>query len=234
LSEDKTDVGEDQDLSGSSPWVTYRTIRIPPDERRTVAWRHIARYLERFMPAATGSVLDLGAGYCDFINNIRAPKRVAFDANPDFAEYAQGDVEFELGDCTDLSRFPDGSFDVVFASNLVEHLDSAAAARLLGEVRRVLRPLGRLILVQPNFRLRPGEYFDDYTHVSIYTDRSLCGFLQSEGFTILEAKARFLPLTFRSRLAIGAHLVPFYLRSPLKPMAGQMLVVATVEGDRVA
>jgi hypothetical protein len=88
--------------------------------------------------------------------------------------------------------------------------------------------------VQPNFRLRPNEYFDDYTHISIYTDRSLCGFLLSEGFDILEVKPKFLPLTFQSRLSIGSHLVPIYLRSPIKPLAGQMLIVATLDHAHVA
>jgi SAM-dependent methyltransferase len=186
------------------------------------------------MSPSTRSVLDVGAGYCDFINYVRAERRVALDANPDFRAYANAGVQFEVGDCTDLSRFPAESFDVAFASNLVEHLARPDARLLLRGLRRLLTPGGRLILVQPNFRLRPNEYFDDYTHISIYTDRSLCGFLRSEGFDILEVKPKFLPMTFQSRLSIGSHLVPIYLRSPIKPLAGQMLIVATLDHAYVA
>jgi SAM-dependent methyltransferase len=131
-----------------------------------------------------------------------------------------------VGDCTDLSRFAEGRFDVVFASNLVEHLDRDDAARLVDESRRVLRDGGRLILLQPNFRLAPGRYFDDYTHVSIWTDQSLGDFLRSRGWSLEAVYARFLPLTLKSRGARLTFLVPWYLRAPVKPLAGQMLVVA--------
>ena len=101
------------------------------------------------------------------------------------------------------------------------------AAMLLAEAARVLRPGGRLILLQPNFRLNPGSYFDDYTHVAIYTDRSLPDYLVSQGWRIVRKYPRFLPLTMKSKGSALTFLVPWYLRSPVKPLAGQMLVIAT-------
>jgi hypothetical protein len=73
----------------------------------------------------------------------------------------------------------------------------------------------------------PGRYFDDYTHVAIYTDQSLADYLVSQGWTTEAVMPRFLPLTLRSRGAGLTFLVPWYLRSPIKPLAGQMLLVAT-------
>ena len=98
---------------------------------------------------------------------------------------------------------------------------------VFAEVRRVLRSGGRLILIQPNYRLRPQQYFDDYTHVAVFTDRSLPDMLEANGFAREHVDARFLPLTLKSRLAFGHRLVPLYLRLPWRPLAGQMLVVAT-------
>ena len=80
--------------------------------------------------------------------------------------------------------------------------------------------------MQPNFRLRPREYFDDYTHRTIFTDRSLGDFLTASGFAVEHVERRFLPLTMKSRLSFGHALVPLYLRLPYRPLAGQMLVVA--------
>ena len=123
---------------------------------------------------------------------------------------------------------------MVFASNLLEHLERPATARLLAEAARVLRPGGRLILLQPNFRLNPGGYFDDYTHVAIYTDRSLADYLRSEDWRIVQVHPRFLPLTMNSKGSALTFLVPWYLRSPVKPLAGQMLLIATPESpDRM-
>ncbi|MEO5842888.1 MAG: class I SAM-dependent methyltransferase [Acidimicrobiales bacterium] len=204
----------------------YFATRFTPDPRRRAVWRHIATYLQRWISPAA-DVLELGAGYCDFSNVVSAGSRTAVDVEPSFAKFADAGVVTAVGPCTDLSSFADASFDVVFASNLFEHLERGALLTTLGEIRRVLRSGGRLILVQPNFRLRPHEYFDDYTHVAVFTDRSLPDMLQANGFAREHVEARFLPLTLKSRLSFGHRLVPLYLRLPWRPLAGQMLVIAT-------
>jgi SAM-dependent methyltransferase len=203
----------------------YFSTRFTPDAARSRVWAAVCAYLQRFVPAEA-SVLDLGAGYGDFSRHIVASRRVAFDANPALASFVEPPVEAAVGDVTDLGRFTAGEFDVAFASNLLEHLEWAQLERAVAEVHRVLRPAGRLLLVQPNFRLRPREYFDDYTHRTIFTDRSLTDFLNASGFEVVHVEARFLPLTMKSRLSFGHALVPWYLRLPFRPLAGQMLVVA--------
>jgi ubiquinone/menaquinone biosynthesis C-methylase UbiE len=204
----------------------YFETRLVQDENRTRVWKHLCAYLGRWI-RPDAEVLELGAGWCDFSNNVTAKRVVAMDLDATVKRAAGDHVTPVVGDCTDLHMFSDGTFDVVFASNLLEHLDRPAASRLLGEARRVLRPGGRLILMQPNFRLNPGRYFDDFTHVAIYTDQSLRDYLVSEGWTIEDVMPRFLPLTLRSRGSKLTFLVPYYLRSPVKPLAGQMLVVAS-------
>ena len=203
----------------------YYATRYTADPRRREVWRHIATYLQRWI-STTADVLELGAGYCDFSNTISAGSRTAIDVEAAFTEFADTTVVTAVGSCDDLSRFADASFDVVFASNLLEHLDRGVLLATLGEVRRVLRAGGRLILVQPNYRLRPHQYFDDYTHVAVFTDRSLPDMLDANGFAREHVEARFLPLTMKSRLSFGHRLVPLYLRLPWRPLAGQMLVVA--------
>jgi len=204
----------------------YFETRLAENPHRDTVWRHVCRYLERWI-ASDAEVLELGAGWCDFANNVTAGRIVALDLDKTVETAAADGVIPVVGDCTDLGRFDDESFDVVFASNLLEHLERPAASALLDEAHRVLRPRGRLILVQPNFRLNPGGYFDDFTHVAIYTDRSIHDYLVSEGWTVEHLEARFLPLTMKSRASGLSFLVPWYLRSPVRPLAGQMLVVAT-------
>jgi SAM-dependent methyltransferase len=203
----------------------YYATRFTPDPRRRAVWRHVSRYLQRWI-SPTADVLELGAGYCDFSNTVTARSRTALDVEPTVQSAAEAGVTAVVGSCTDLSQFGESSFDVVFASNLLEHLERDALQATLHEVRRVLRPNGRVLFVQPNFRLRPREYFDDYTHVAVFTDRSLPDLLVAHGYLIEHVEARFLPLTLKSRLAFGHRLVPLYLRLPWRPLAGQMLVIA--------
>jgi ubiquinone/menaquinone biosynthesis C-methylase UbiE len=203
----------------------YFETRLSQDPNRIKVWRHLCAYLARWV-RPDAAVLELGAGWCDFSNQVKAGRVVAMDLDGTVERAAAPHVEAVVGDCTDLARFDDATFDVVFASNLLEHLQRPQSQQLLAEARRVLRPGGRLILMQPNFRLNPGRYFDDFTHVAIFTDQSLQDYLVAEGWRIVEARARFLPLTLKSRGSGLTFLVPWYLRSPVKPLAGQMLVVA--------
>jgi SAM-dependent methyltransferase len=195
---------------------------------RDQAWKSICAYLQRYVPDA-GAVLDLGAGYCSFINHVNAAEKHALDIYPGFTEHAQAGVKTHVGDCRHLVTFAPQQFDVVFASNLLEHLTLSDSQTVLQGIRRILKPQGRLILVQPNFRLAYRRYFDDYTHVQIFTDAGLANFLSSMGYHVDHIEPRFLPFSFKSRWPTWSWLVALYLRLPWRPFAGQMLVVAHVE-----
>ncbi len=203
----------------------YFASRYTPDPARDRVWGAICRYLQRHVPE-DGAVLDLGAGYCSFVNHIRAATRHALDASPELPRHAAAGVTAHIGRCEDLSAFASGTLDAVFASNLLEHLEWPSIERTLDEVRRVLKPGGRLILLQPNFRYCAGTYFDDYTHRTIFTHVGLGDLLASRGFAVERVVPRFLPFSFKSRGPKWGFLVALYLRLPWRPLARQMLVVA--------
>jgi SAM-dependent methyltransferase len=142
--------------------------------------------------------------------------------------YAAPGVVARVGSVTDLSFLPDASVDLVFASNLFEHLAKDDFAETLVQLRQKLKPDGTLIILQPNYRRAYREYFDDYTHISVFSDVSLCDFLVAHGFQVLESRAGFLPLSVKSRLPVSRFLIRLYLASPWKPGAKQMLVRARI------
>lgn len=204
----------------------YHETRLAPDPRRASVWKALWRYYFRHRISPSDSVLDLGSGYGDFINNVVATRRIAIDLWPGFTAHLDGGVEAIIGPVGDLSRIADGSVDYAFASNLFEHLTQQEFADVLSSLRSKLSPTGSLTIVQPNYRYAYREYFDDYTHVSIYSHVSLSDFLQANGFEPVEVRPRFLPLTVKSRLPAWGPLIGLYLASPLKPVAKQMLVRA--------
>ena len=204
----------------------YFATRFTFDSRRTVLWSTLcSRVFQQYVPSQ-GSVVELGAARGDFINNIKAVRRIAVDVWPGVTEHAAAGVEAHVRSGTDLGFLDARSVDVVFASNFVEHLQVDEVRTMLKEVHRVLRAGGRLILVQPNYRTSYKRYFDDYTHVSVWSDISLRDFLSAEGFSVERLEPRFLPLTMKSRLPVHPFLIRLYLAFPFKPLAGQMLVVA--------
>ncbi len=82
------------------------------------------------------------------------------------------------------------------------------------------------MILQPNYRYAYREYFDDYTHLAVYSHLSLADFLSANDFEVLNVSPRFLPLTIKSRIPVSPWLIRAYLASPIKPMGKQMLVRA--------
>ena len=221
MSNESTRDGADQDAQ-----ARYLETRFTVEPQRDTIWRHITAYLRPWW-TADSTVVDVGAGYCSFINNVTASTRIAVDLHDRLRVHADADVTCICASATDIPAVASDTADVVFASNLLEHLTRADIATALREFLRMLKPGGRLILMQPNYRLASKTYFDDYTHLTPLSDRSLQDFVESVGFEITRVHARFLPLTMKSAGGRLTFLVPVYLRSPIKPLAGQMLVIAT-------
>jgi SAM-dependent methyltransferase len=193
-----------------------------------VVWKVVADHLASWLPR-DAHVVEIGAGYCEWINNVAAARRVAVDIWPDIARYAAPGVETTVLDASrELATLGVSSFDAVLASNILEHFEPGVAMAVVEDIGRLLKPGGRLIVVQPNFRYAAKRYFDDYTHRSVFTDVSLPNLLRAHGFRIDRVEPRFLPYSMRgTKLPIRSWTVRAYLRSPIKPMAGQMLVVAS-------
>jgi len=208
-------------MSETNPYVGAYPWR----PERTGVWREIVRYVLADAPGAR-AVLELGAGYCDFINQVEAPLRIAFDLNPEMAKFAAPGVELRVGDCRGLPGVGDGSMDAVFASNFLEHFPVAEIVALLRDIHRVLRPGGRLLLLQPNYLKNPRHYWDDPTHKTAFHHGNLPGVLERSGFRVLRMLPGLLPFSMKSRLPKIPLLLRWYLRSPLRPAAAQMYVVA--------
>jgi SAM-dependent methyltransferase len=216
---------------------TSRLYRVRFDERtrqRSAAiWRVLCRhFFQRYVPE-TSVVVDVGAGYCNFINEIRAARRLAVDMNPETPAFAAPGVEVLASDIRTLDGLPDASADVAFASNVLEHLPSKTdLMATLAAVRRVLRPGGRFLVMGPNVRVAPGEYWDFLDHHIALSERSTREALETAGLRVTEARARFLPLSKLSRIPQHPALVWLYLKVPAahRVMGKQFFVVAERPG----
>lgn len=209
----------------------YHDTRLAHDPKRAKVWRALWRYFFSRRVRPDDVVLDLGAGYGDFINSVTARRRIAVDLWPGVADHVEPGVEVMIGAADRLDSLADGSVDYAFASNLFEHLTQEQFASALRALRRVMSPQGRLTILQPNYRYAYREYFDDYTHVTVYSHVSLADFLEAQGWSVEENRPRFLPLTVKSRLPVWGFLIGAYLASPFKPMGKQMLLVARPKGQ---
>ena len=165
-------------------------------EYRDRVWRVLVdEYFVRWLPVGA-TVLDLGCGHCEFINNVRSDKRFGIDLNPDTVRQAAPGVQILAQSCAQPWAMPDDSLDVVFTSNFFEHLHTKRDLRdTLREAWRCLRSDGRLIALGPNIRCVPGAYWDFYDHYLPLTELSLGEVMTETGFTLEEQIPRFLPYT---------------------------------------
>jgi SAM-dependent methyltransferase len=157
-------------------------------------------------------VLDLGAGEGRFTAELAgAGTRVVgveiAETALRRARVAHPDIDFRLTPVEGPLPFADGSFDLVWASEVIEHV--ADTARWLSEVRRVLAPGGRLLLTTPSHgrvRLLLGgiEVFSEPLgdHLHLYSRASLAELLADFGFAeVRVALAAGPPLLRRLLLA---------------------------------
>jgi SAM-dependent methyltransferase len=206
--------------------LSYHSSRLVEDPKRDVVWEALWRfYFSRLIPADF-CVLDLGSGYGSFINHVVARRRIALDVWPDLPLHLAPGVEAEIRPATDLGFLSAASVDFAFASNLFEHMTQQEFAKVLECLRPKLAADGTLNILQPNYRYAAREYFDDYTHVSVYSHLSLADFLTANGYEVIQVIPRFLPLTVKSRLPVSPWLIAAYLSSPVKPLGKQMFIRA--------
>jgi SAM-dependent methyltransferase len=158
-------------------------------------------------------VLDLGCGAGRFVAALQAA-----GADPVGVELAEAALERARANApgADLRRLADdgsiplehGSVDLVWCSEVLEHVGDTA--HLLLEVRRVLRPGGRLLVTVPyHGRLKVAvialasfeSHFDPLgQHLRFYTRRSLAATLEHAGFDAVRVRAWGGPPLLRSGL----------------------------------
>ena len=155
-----------------------------------------------------GRVLDVGCGSSRILEDL--PGAVGLDVSMAKLRFMR------RRGCTTLSGsiyalpFPDGSFDEVVFSQVIEHIPPKP--QIMQEIRRVLRPGGRLIIGTPDYarmfwvflewfydKVRPEAYAHE--HVSHHTLGGMRRLLEAHGFEHL-----------RSRYVGGAELIQLAIR----------------------
>ena len=193
----------------------------------------------RITPGARA--LELGCGTGEFTRRVASAGSflIALDLSAELLAKARSKggtaAQFVRGNAENLP-FPDGTFDVVYGCSTLHHLDVEAALR---EVRRVLRPGGRLVFSEPNLlnpqvllmfkceALKP--YFGISPDEMAFTRRAVTRQLRRLGFTrfsvryfdFLHPSIPAALLSFMVPLAECLERVPV-----LRAISGSMLIHA--------
>jgi ubiquinone/menaquinone biosynthesis C-methylase UbiE len=180
-----------------------------PDELEPPDWDLRCGFL-RSEVRPSDRALDLGCGAGDFTAVLAEAGAAAVGADVasaalDRARARYPGLDFRLISIDAPFPFDDNSFDLVWASEVIEHV--ADTARWLSEVGRVLAPRGRLTVTTPAHGRLPvllggverfSEPLGDHLH--LYTRGSLAGVLHDFGFGEVTVRAAGGPPLLRRLL----------------------------------
>jgi SAM-dependent methyltransferase len=200
---------------------------------RNNVWKILCNEYFSMFVSPEAHVLDLGSGWGEFINNIKAGRKYAMDLNPDGGQRLSKEIHFLHQDCSQEWRVQSESLDIVFTSNFLEHLsDKNRVERAVAEAYRCLKHDGLLICLGPNIKYVPGAYWDFWDHFVPITEVSLSELLKLKGFSIQLSIPRFLPYSMSIGRTPPLFLLKLYLNlSILWPLFGkQFLVVGGKRG----
>jgi len=201
-----------------SPVVLKEIYRLRFEEadmaRKEAIWQELGKYLQRYVDP-TGGVVDIACDVGYFIRNVRASERWATDIR-DVGSALPPDVHFVHASGLELvDAMPNNHFDLAFMSNYLEHLPSTEdVVQQLRVAWSLLKPGGRLLVLQPNIRLIGGSYWDFIDHQTALTEKSLAEAGELAGFKTKQIVTRFIPYTTKSRFPQNRLLVRAYLAFP--------------------
>ena len=125
--------------------------------------------LEQYMPRGRSNLLDIGCGRGELSLHFSKYHNVHAIDNSDFkhpTNYKYTHMDLVRG--IDL---PDNSFDIIFSKSVIEHFRNPLD--LLEEMKRVLKPNGTFICMTPDWESQYRNFYNDCTHVSPFSRKSL-------------------------------------------------------------
>jgi SAM-dependent methyltransferase len=147
--------------------------------------RLFAAILQHFGVASNSRVLDVGtssgsnlrmlrdAGFTNFLGLEISARAIEICTRKGLGPIEHGDI------CS--MPFPDGSFDFVLATDIIEHVDRDDVA--LREIRRVLKPGAHCLVTVPAFRSLWGHHDIKAHHKRRYRLRPLLEAIRSAGLS---------------------------------------------------
>ncbi|MDR2475897.1 MAG: class I SAM-dependent methyltransferase [Bacteroidales bacterium] len=188
--------------------------------RKNRNWKILCKhFFQKYIPEES-VVVDIAAGYCEFINNIRAKEKIAFDINPNAKLFASKDVQFIADSFFNMDSYLKGKkVDIIFASNIFEHL--ANKEQVVTAMKKCASMLkskkenntaGKLMILQPDIRYTGVAYWDFIDHKVPLTGRALIEAGEICGLRVKYHIRKFLPYTTKSKVPQHPFLIWLYLK----------------------
>lgn len=153
------------------------------------------RLVMELLERPLGRVLDIGCGSSRIPMEI--PRCVALDVQKPKVRFQTAHGVQSLAASVYSLPFPDGAFDQVIFSQVIEHIP--LKPQILGEIRRVLQPGGTLVIGTPDYgrlfwvvleefynRITPGGHCHE--HITKFSMKTFRDLIHASGFRCVRAR----------------------------------------------
>lgn len=221
-------------MSESFEWSSahqyYRFMELSQDELR----ERQRFYLQWFRGAKL--ICDIGCGTGIFLEEARGSgiEGIGVDVDPALVEACRRKgLRAETGEATEFLNRHTDTFDGIFCSHLVEHLDPEKVAELASSCHRALASSGVVVFITPNpeaLHVHLREFWRDPTHVRPYSVEALSFLISSAGFRIEAAEDNPNHSTGRVLIDNALRTGHWYSRLLLRPVLHRIHIAMRAAG----
>lgn len=154
--------------------------------------------VKRFSQLPSGSLLDIGAGTGDFLNEMRSSGWSVMGLEPDdkARQLIQSRFNVEAKTPEMLFELEDAKFDVVTMWHVLEHVHQLD--EYLAKIHSILKPSGKFLVAVPNFNSLDAEKYGAFwaaydvpRHLYHFHEKSMRTLLERHGFKL--SNMRIMP-----------------------------------------
>lgn len=199
----------------------------PDEARRRAEVEAQLRFLSRFLVPGT-VFLEVGAGDCALARAVSRTARAVYavDVSESITSDGResGEIEVILSNGVSID-VPDGTVDLAYSNQLMEHLHPEDALAQLRNIRRALASRGCYVCVTPNRLNGPhdvSQHFDPVAtglHLKEYTVTELAKVMREAGFSHISTYAHVRGRTVRLPLPMVVAVERVLQRAPTRVRA---------------
>jgi SAM-dependent methyltransferase len=169
-------------------------------------------YFERWFKDMKGPILDIGCATGNFIA-VKPEIIEGVENDPDSYKIAKerGFNVFKLDVEKEMDKLASAKYEGIYAKQIIEHLYDPL--NFLKEIKRILKPRGKAVILTPNCPFMLDHFWGDYTHRRPLTRTSLTRICYDVGLKNIKIYEDFRCFPGLGRLMRAFHLKPEWVRA---------------------
>lgn len=191
--------------------IVYERSREP----KTTYPSELVRYLiKRFKLQKKDKILEIGVGNGDFLEQFDKKGLVCYGVDIEVSKHVSKKIKIKKVNLVkNKLPYADSFFDIVYSKSVIEHFYRDEINFVMEELKRVLKPGGKIIFLTPDWQSQMATFFEDYTHVHPFDALALADMLKIFSFKNVETEKFYqLPIVWKiPELKIVCHLLSFFL-----------------------